>query len=221
MRCAWLLTGLVLLLVWTGAAAGAVALHASSATVAAPGDTADLCVALGSGGADVAGTQNDLNWDGNCASLSGPDSCSVAGSHGKQLSTATKCGDFCLRAILLSFSDVDPIPDGELYCCRFNVEAAPGGCCQVAVVNSGASDPNGHGLSVSGNVAHLCVAAGGEGGTPTPTPTVQPDSSSDDDGCQVSPATAHGFLGPSTLALAILLGAVRRSVARASGHRLW
>jgi len=52
----------------------------------------------------------------------------ISGMHGKDLSAATRCGDFCLRAIVLSLTDVNPIPDGDLYCCRFSVHAAPGAC---------------------------------------------------------------------------------------------
>ena len=105
----------VVLVMRVGAAAAAVSLQAGSVTVDAPFDDADVCVSLDTGGAAVAGTQNDLNWDGDCASLPGEDSCVVAGMHGKDLSAATRCGDFCLRAIVLSLTDVNPIPDGDLY----------------------------------------------------------------------------------------------------------
>jgi hypothetical protein len=123
--------------------------------------------------------------------------------HGKDLSAATRCGDFCLRAILLSLTDVDPIPDGELYCCRFTVEAAPGGCCPVSVVNTAASDPLGKAISASGNVAHLCVSSSGQ--IATPTPTVLPIGTADDDGCEVSPVKARGSIAPSFVAAGLLL----------------
>jgi hypothetical protein len=200
----------VLLLLWSSAAAGAVSLQATSATVGAPGETADVCVALSTGGAEVAGTQNDLNWDGTCASLADERSCFVTGSHGKQLSAATTCGDFCLRAIILSLTDVDPIPDGQLYCCQFAVEAAPGSCCPIAVVNVGASDPQGRALVTNGHTADLCVAADGAVRTPTATPAARVEvSSTNDGGCQVSAPKAHGVLGPMSLAVAIASATVR------------
>jgi hypothetical protein len=115
----------------------------------------------------------------------------------------------------LSLTDVEPIPDGQLYCCTFTVDAAPGQCCDIAVVNSGTSDPQGHALDTSGIGGQLCVAGGGPGtpaATPTPTPPTG-GSSSDDDGCQVAPA-ANGFRTP--LLLAILLCVMRCVVRRRS-----
>ena len=187
----------VVLVMRVGAAAAAVSLQAGSVTVDAPFDDADVCVSLDTGGAAVAGTQNDLNWDGDCASLPGEDSCVVAGMHGKDLSAATRCGDFCLRAIVLSLTDVNPIPDGDLYCCRFSIHAAPGACCNLSVVNAAASDPDGKAISASGNVAHLCVSSDGQIGTPTPTPTAAPFT--EDDGCQVSAPDARTTIAPSLL----------------------
>lgn len=206
----------VLLIMRASAATAVVSLQASSVTVDAPGDSAELCVSLSTGGAEVAGTQNDLNWDGDCASLRSENDCAVAGMHSKELHAATRCGDFCLRAILLSLSDVDPIPDGALYCCRFTVDAAPGQCCSVSVTNSAASDPEGKAISVDGEGAHLCVASDGQIGTPTPTPTAAPFS--EDDGCQVSRTHAHAGVAPSFVVTG-LLWLVRRLAAKATRRR--
>ena len=213
MRFASVLKALGLAIVLADVASAAVTMRAGSATVSAPGETADVCVSLDTGGDEVAGTQNDLNWDGSCATLAETGSCFVAGDHGKQLSAATKCGGFCLRAIILSLSDVNPIPDGLLYCCTFTAEAAPGQCCDIAMTNTGTSDPRGHALATNGIGGQLCVAGGGPQ-TPAVTPTATPQmrgSSSEDDGCQVAPTT-NGFGGP--LVVAILLGVMRCFVRR-------
>jgi hypothetical protein len=188
----------VVLVMRVGAAAAAVSLQAGSVTVDAPFDEADVCVSLDTGGAAVAGTQNDLNWDGECASLPSEDSCAVAGMHGRT-SAATHCGDFCLRAIVLSLTDVNPIPDGDLYCCRFSVHAAPGACCNLSVVAPRSIGRQG---DIRGsNVAHLCVASDGQIGAHADLATVAPFA--EDDGCRcVGPR--HARIAPSLLVAGVL-----------------
>ncbi len=73
--------------------AGAVTLRANSSTVSAPGDQAQICIALETEGSTVAGTQNDLEWDTSCASLPNKASCVVNEQHGKQLQSAMPKGD--------------------------------------------------------------------------------------------------------------------------------
>ncbi len=179
---------LVGIAMWARAAAAVVQLEADSVTVAAAGGLAEVCVRLDSGGQEVAGTENRLVWDGSCVSgPSGAEGCYVAGSHGKDLSWNYLAGaDFTLKALVLSLSDVDPIPDGELYCCAFTAEAAAGSCCPLSVVAAGASDPQGNALVAEGNDAQVCVAA---------------SVGADDDGCQVvAPRGGRGVL-PAALGL--------------------
>ncbi len=143
-------------------AAGAVAIGATSATVQNAGDTAQICIVMQTtGGEQVAGTQNDLTWDGNCAILANSSDCQVAGTHGKQLSgTLYPQGqDFSFRGLILSFSDTQPIPNGPLYCCNFIGEADPGQCCNITVMNTDASDSKGGKVPAMGNTAKLCTAA--------------------------------------------------------------
>ena len=198
-------TVLIGLLALTRSAVADVTLDLSSTTVERPGDTGRVCVSLSTGGQDVAGTQNDLVWDGTCATLD-EGACVVAGTHGKQLNTRIQASDdFRLRALILSLTDVDPIADGLLYCCDVTVEAAPGACCDVAIVDAGASDSKGNAVTVSGGTGELCVAATG-----APTPTATPRSTAnDDDGCQIAPP--HGIgAAPWLAALALLLLRRRR-----------
>lgn len=179
-------------------------LHISSANVAQPGDLAEVCVSLDSGGQEVAGTQNDLVWDGFCASLR---ECRVDPATGKDLhGRQQNTEDFRYRLLLLSLSDVDPIPDGGLYCCDFQIEADAGTCCAAEVVNAGASDPQGNALPLdAGPPARLCVepAAG--------------SASGDDDGCQVVAANAAS-IWPGLGALAAILAWVASRCSRSSSR---
>jgi hypothetical protein len=84
-RSHWWLIGLTLSFLSAERAVGVVLLQATSATVATAGVTADLCVVLNSGGAQVSGTQNDLVWDGSCATLSSAADCRVNQATGKVL----------------------------------------------------------------------------------------------------------------------------------------
>ena len=217
MRTQWWWVVLILPFIWIRPAAGVVALRATSATVAEVGEAADLCVVLDSGGAQVAGTQNDLVWDGACATLASAADCRANPAIAKALhGNLGLVGDFSYRALVLSLSDVDPIPDGELYCCTFGVETAPGSCCSVGVVNTGVSDPSGRELPSSGNTAQLCVANGGVMTTPTPTPNGDPPTSGSS-GCQITPPSAGSF-GAGVFVL-VLLAALRRRARRGDQPR--
>ncbi|MGH7786021.1 MAG: hypothetical protein ACRERC_04090, partial [Candidatus Binatia bacterium] len=147
-------------------ASAAVSLSASSAQVSNPGDFGTICVSLATNGEKVAGTQNDLSWDGACATLD-DSNCAAAGSHGKQLSgKLIPQRDFVYRALVLSLTDVDPMADGPLYCCRFQAEAAPGQCCDIKMSNAQASDPEGGAIAALTNTAKLCVSNSGSGSGP-------------------------------------------------------
>jgi hypothetical protein len=186
MRSAVVGVGLLL----AGAAAAQVRIEVDSATVERPGDETRICVRLDSGGAEVAATENRLVWDGTCATgPQEPAQCEVSGEHDKQLFWDYPADqDFAVKALILSLTEVGPIPDGRLYCCAFAVEAAPGQCCPLSVVDPGASDPAGNALEAEGNTGQLCVAAA---------------QSEDDDGCQVGAPRGAAWLG---LAGALLLG---------------
>jgi MYXO-CTERM domain-containing protein len=205
-----------LLLLLVSPATAAVQLNASSATVPVGGDTATVCVALATGGAEVAGTQNDLVWDGTCATLPDESSCYASGTHRKSLQGKLLDNrDFSYRALILSLSDVDPIDDGVLSCCDFVVEAAPGTCCPVDVVSAGASDSKGNAVIAYGNRAKVCTAANGARPSPTPTPTQCSSGcggggSDEDDGCQVAAPSRGGGAAIWPLAIAAIILALRR-----------
>jgi len=183
--------GLTLSIIARVAPAAAVSLQVTSASVSNPGDTTEVCVVLTTDGAAVAGTQNDLTWDGSCSTLSSAGDCRVNPAIGKELAGALPgTADFTYRAVVLSLTDVSALPDGPLYCCSIAVEARPGSCCPIAITHALASDPSGiSALPVFGNVAQLCVADSPL--TPTPTPTATPRRVlSDSSGCQISPRSS-------------------------------
>jgi len=114
---------------------------------------------LSTGGAKVAGTENHIIWDGTCATLLDESHCSADASHGKQLSAKIQqTPDFDVKVLILSLNNVDPIPDGPLYCCDFEAEADPGSCCTITVTGALASDPGGGSLPVIGSTAKLCTS---------------------------------------------------------------
>ena len=211
-----MLVGLILTL---AVSANAQSLRVSSAEVGESGQEADVCVSLDSGGQRIAGTQNDLLWDGACATLEDAGACRVNPDTGKDLNGRLLGTVTGYRGLVLSLSDVAPIPNGTLYCCRFRVEAMPHSCCAVSIANAGLSDDRGIAVAVDvGPPAQLCV--GGFDGTPfaTSTPTVTPvvdeddvaSASSDGDGCNVTPGSHSSGL-PLLLLAAVILILKRRS----------
>jgi hypothetical protein len=138
-----------------GSAGGfGVALRAERVTLASADDTAQVCVSLDSGGDPVAGTQNDLVWHGECLTLF--PGCAVNPATNKRLSTAIRSNS--VRALLLSLTDVNPIPDGVLYCCNFRPERlAPGECCPVRVSGAASSDPFGNALTTAEFDGAVCL----------------------------------------------------------------
>jgi len=143
----------------------AATIKVGSATVSSQhSEQGQLCVSLETRASEqVAGTENLLLWDGDCATMV-EGSCEATSGHGKSLSgSLQKQRDFTYKALVLSFNDTNPIPAGQLYCCDFLVHAAPGDCCRVTVGSPGGSDPNGNSVSVgAGPPGELCVAYDGQ-----------------------------------------------------------
>lgn len=128
------------------------ALPASAATLytppvnAQPGGSANVCVWMSGGNNQVAGVQMDVTWDPQCmlpASGGTRPKCRSNPDTGKTVQSALRGGS-TLRAIMISFSDVEPIPDGELFCCEFRIVDNPkGSSCGLSFSNVIASTPRG------------------------------------------------------------------------------
>ncbi|MBI1817593.1 MAG: VCBS repeat-containing protein [Deltaproteobacteria bacterium] len=89
--------------------------------VASPGAAAQIVVSLQRHGTEVTAVQNDIRFDTDAFVLS-TDDCVVNPATGKNLRknlVTDNLGRTSLRAIVLSFTNADVIPDGPLYTCTF------------------------------------------------------------------------------------------------------
>ncbi len=150
-------------------AAGTVTLDVGTATGPA-GAQVTFPVTLDTGGLQVSGTQNDIAFDAltPIASLSGDPDCSVNPGINKSIFTAFQpiaCtpGVDCtgMRAIVISLSNVDAIPDGGLYTCNVDIDslATP---AVYPLVGSGeaSSSPSADPLPTVGDDGAIIVAGG-------------------------------------------------------------
>jgi hypothetical protein len=153
-----------------------VAAGSSGATVSFP-------VTLDSGGLDVAGIQNDIHFDPLtpvAATISGRPDCTANPAHGKSVFTAFQpsgctVGLTCtgMRALVLSLSDVNTIPDGLLYTCKVAISPfAPSGTYPLVNSNQGSSDPDGGAQQANGDDGAVIVG---------PLPDLDGDGVFDDD----------------------------------------
>ena len=78
-------------------------------------------------------------------------------AHGKSLNTALRRGDGnTLLALVLSITDVNPIPTGPVYCCSFRARRETG-CCPIGISGVRASDPLGNSLPTTGLSGSICT----------------------------------------------------------------
>jgi hypothetical protein len=105
--------------------------------------TVDLCLSMRGGEDRVAAMQVDVEWDPTCMSPTvrngASASCTVEPRTGKDVHSRIEAN--WLRAIVLSLTNVDPIPDGELFCCSF--KTASDSCCALNLDFLLASDSDG------------------------------------------------------------------------------
>ena len=163
------------------AAVGIPSVDVGSASGAA-GQQVTFAVSLSTAGAIVAGVQDDIAFDSIntpiAATAAGRPDCAVNPSIGKEATafafqppgcTGTACTAF--RALVLSFGNVDPIPDGSvLYTCKVNISpGAAAGSYPLIVSNVGMSTPDGQAIASTGTDGAIIV-----GGGPSPTPTATP-----------------------------------------------
>jgi hypothetical protein len=138
--------------------------------VGTAGGTASFDVRLDSGGLPVAGIQNDITFDPLTpikATPSNRPDCTANPATGKSVFTAFQppsctVGVSCtgIRVLMLSLSDLSPIPDGVVYSCRVQISpAAPDATYPLLNVNLGASDPIGTALVTLGANGSVIVNA--------------------------------------------------------------
>ncbi len=171
-----ILTAIAIATLLTGRTAVAVTIEIGN-TRANPGDTVEIDVILRTMGDEVAGVSNDIHF---------PDAidfveCRLNLALGREATAFAPKPSGCsggscefVRALVLSFSDLSPIPDGSvLYSCRFALpNSAADGAAFLTCREPEASSPNGSA------VASLCadgfIQVGGGPDLPTLTPRPVP-----------------------------------------------
>lgn len=144
------------------------------------GTTAVLTVSLNSEGAMVAGTQNDIAFPADApipvrATGGRPDCTALVKLDGSQFAfqppgcTGAACTG--IRAIIISFNDLEPIPDGsDLYTCNVAIASTATGTLPLTCSGAGASDPVGGAITSTCTNGSVMVGPPVVG-TPTATPT--------------------------------------------------
>ena len=166
-----------------------------SAVDADVGETVTITATLHASDGPIAGIQNDLAFSDGVAVAArdnGRPDCDAVPELGKEGTSfafqPSGCmpGTDCtgLRAIVLSLSSVDPIPDGSaLYTCTVRVAAnATAGHHPLQLSNLGASDPEGYAVPFAGIDGAVEVSVL-EGSHPSSPATA-------DSGCQTAPSSS-------------------------------
>lgn len=152
------------------AAPGGTALSLSKAS-GAPGQRVEVSVVLHTGGAKIAGTQNDIVFDPSQVAIApnadGTPACSANAAlrkNGTAFSFLPKgcrpmIGNGCttVRALVLSLNNVDPIADGStLYTCKVQIgpQAKPS-AQRLTMTRQGFSDPKG--VEIQGSASNGSV----------------------------------------------------------------
>ena len=141
-----------------------------SSAQAAPGQRATITATLRSGGASIAGAQNDIGFDPQVAIAAkgnGKPDCSPNPSIGKEGTAFSfqpaRCtpGAGCtgVRALVLSLSNVEPIANGSvLYTCTVQVAAqASAGAHALTLSRAGFSSPQGEAIDGGGSNGSVTV----------------------------------------------------------------
>jgi hypothetical protein len=107
---------------------------------AADPTSTDVCVAMTGSRGEVGGVQMDLSWNPACMTAEQVEGnaarCLPNPATGKDVQTKIFPNNSTMRVLFLSVSDTNPIPDGELFCCKFTVARSPDGpCCSVNMSN--------------------------------------------------------------------------------------
>lgn len=160
------------------AATVVLAWNTRASTAASPQTTAtDVCVIMTGSNGQVMGLQLDLGWDPACMTAQrgqgDAGQCASNPATGKNVQTKLFPNNSTLRALFLSISDTSPVPDDELFCCRFalaNARSNP--CCGVNIghlILANPHVPGGRvydpGISVQALVGNTPCTASAPGGS--------------------------------------------------------
>ena len=127
----------------------------------------DVCVAMAGSNGQVGGLQMDLTWDSACMTAvraaGNSAQCTSNRSTGKSVQTSL-LSDAQMRVLFFSVSDESPVPDGELFCCRFAVAPSQAdSCCSINVTDLVLASPTGRiydpGITVQASVGGAACAA--------------------------------------------------------------
>lgn len=138
----------------------------------APGATVSVAAKLASGGANIAGTQNDLVFDPKQITVApnakGKPDCAANRQLGKEgtafsfVPAGCRPGADCtgVRALVLSLSNVEAIPNGStLYTCRVRIApTARPGAHEISAARVGFSNPSGQAIDGTGRDGTVSVA---------------------------------------------------------------
>lgn len=138
----------------------------------APGDTVSVAAKLSSGGAGIAGTQNDIVFDPKQVTIApnakGKPDCAANRQLGKEgtafsfVPAGCRPGADCtaVRTLVLSLSNVEAIPNGStLYTCRVRIAPqASAGAHKLSVTRVGYSSPSGQAIDGGGKDGVVTVA---------------------------------------------------------------
>ena len=128
----------------------------------AAGQKVKVNATLHTGGENLAGTQNDIGFDPAQISIpaksNGRPDCAANGALGKEgtafsfLPAGCKQGSCnSVRALVLSLSDVAPIPDGAmLYTCTVQIAPSAKGAQALSLTRVGFSSPSGQAVTGGG-----------------------------------------------------------------------
>jgi hypothetical protein len=182
----------------------------------APGESVDIAVRLNTAGAQIPGVQNDLYLDralGFPLTGTGSPACEINPDINKAPSffnCQQPAADGCLatRALVLSLSDVDSIPDGsELYRCPVRIpDDTPAGHYRIGCAYAGASTLEGDPLPIRCQESEIVVVAT-EGTAAAQSGTATSDGCQITRGAATAPATVWWIALFATLAI---LGGRRR-----------
>jgi hypothetical protein len=135
----------------------------SAATVqTAPGSTVPVCVSLANNMGQIAGVQTDLSWDPNCVSpvvSGGFPVCRPNPSTGKD-ATPTMINGTSFTVLVFSITDLNPVPNGQIFCCDFLlVQSPPTPCCTIGVGNVRGSTARGGAITnIEGVDGQVCAS---------------------------------------------------------------